>query len=112
MEIHLPDDRLIRAVESAAAWYQRSKINDVAVIRKKDALLERGYNWVVVKDPGASPLWGRFYDIKTNRPIFTGRDGEIKYSLAEIEYERRFGYSYIRDFGAKVLAAYPTCKKV
>jgi len=105
MEIHLPDDCFIRAVESAAAWYQRSKINDVAVIRKKDALLERG-------STGASPTWGRFYDIKTNRPIFVGRDGEIKYSLAEIEYERRFGYSYIRDFGAKVLAAYPTCKKV
>ncbi len=111
MEIHLPDDCVIRAVESAAAWYQRSKINDVAVIRKEDALLERGYNWVVVTDPGASPLWGRFYDIKTS-PIFTGRDGEIKYSLAEIEYERRVGYSYIRDFGAKVLAANPTCKKV
>jgi PelA/Pel-15E family pectate lyase len=110
MEIGNPDDRVIRAVESAVEWYERSKITGVALIRKEDTSLEKGYDRVVVKKSEASPLWGRFYDIKTNRPIFVGRDGVIKHSLAEIEYERRVGYSYIGEYGAKVLATFPAWK--
>ena len=37
MEIDTPDDRVVRAVESAVVWYERSKITGVALIRKKDA---------------------------------------------------------------------------
>ena len=110
MEIDNPDDRIIRAVESAVAWYERSKITGVALVRKEDASLRRGYDRVVVKDPEAPPLWARFYKIETNRPMFVGRNGVIKDSLAEIEYERRVGYSYIRDYGSKLQAAYPAWK--
>ena len=39
----------------------------------------------------------RFYEIGTNRPFFCGRDGIKKYSLAEIENERRTGYSWYGD---------------
>lgn len=110
MEIENPDNHIIQAVESAVAWYKRSKITGVALVKKEDASLKKGYDRVVVKDPDASPLWGRFYEIETNRPIFVGRDGVIKYSLAEIEHERRIGYSYIRNYGAKLLVAYPDWK--
>ena len=54
---------------------------------------------MVVRDPDAPPLWARFYEIGTNRPIFSGRDGVIKYSLAEIEKERRGGYSWYGTWG-------------
>jgi PelA/Pel-15E family pectate lyase len=110
MSIGNPDDRIIKAVESAIAWYERSKITGLAVVRKEDASLRRGYDRVVIEDPDASPLWARFYKIETNRPMFVGRDGVIKDSLAEIEHERRIGYSYIRDYGSKLLASYPAWK--
>ena len=42
-------------------------------------------------------------EIGTNRPVFCGRDGIKKYSLAEIEYERRNGYSWYSDRPAKLL---------
>jgi hypothetical protein len=38
--------------------------------------------------------WARFYQIGTNRPIFSGRDGVIKYQLSEIEQERIDGYAW------------------
>ncbi len=38
--------------------------------------------------------WARFYELGTNRPIFSGRDGVIRYQLAEIEQERRDGYAW------------------
>jgi PelA/Pel-15E family pectate lyase len=43
------------------------------------------------------PLWARFYEIGTNRPIFGGRDAVIRYSLAEVEPERRAGYRWYVD---------------
>ena len=39
--------------------------------------------------------WARFYEIGTNRPIFSGRDGVIRYQLSEIEQERIDGYAWL-----------------
>ncbi|HYT69764.1 MAG TPA: pectate lyase, partial [Gemmatimonadales bacterium] len=46
---------------------------------------------------GAGPLWARFYEIGTNRPIFSDRDGVIRYDLREIGEERRRGYLWYSD---------------
>ena len=57
----------------------------------------------VTPDPTAGPLWARFYELGSNRPIFTGRDKAIHYSLDEIEQERRGGYGYYSDSAASLL---------
>lgn len=49
---------------------------------------------VVVPDPTAKPIWARYYEIGTNRPIFDGRDGIKQYELAAIERERRTGTAW------------------
>ena len=110
MSIENPDERIIRAVVSAIDWYERSKIIGKALIRNPDPDLPRGYDRIIVDDLDAPPLWGRFYQIETNRPIFVGRDGVIKYSLAEIEHERRVGYSYARSYGTGILNEFPAWK--
>ena len=61
-------------------------------------------NRVVVHDPAAPTLWARFYEIGTNRPIFSGRDGIIRYSLADIELERRMNYSWLGPYATDLLA--------
>ena len=77
-----------------------------------DESLPRGYDIVVVEDPDASPIWARFYEIETNRPIFVGRNGVVKYKLDEIEHERRVGYSYLRNYAEKLLEKdYPEWSK-
>jgi len=57
---------------------------------------------VVVPDPNAPPLWARFYDLKTGRPLFTGRDGIPRENLADIELERRTGYAWYGSWGDTV----------
>jgi PelA/Pel-15E family pectate lyase len=112
MALDNPDARIIQAVKGAADWLKNSKLVGIAAERKDDPALPKGYDRVVVKDPNAPPLWARFYDIETNRPMFVGRDGIVKNSLAEIEYERRNGYSYLGTYATKLLAEeYPTWKK-
>lgn len=47
--------------------------------------------------------WARFYTLEDNRPFFCGRDGVMRFSLDEIEEERRNGYSWYNTRPAKLL---------
>ncbi|WP_246000616.1 pectate lyase [Pontibacter diazotrophicus] len=94
MEIENPSPDIVRAVEGAVSWLERVKITGIRVDRVKDPSMKRGHNAVVVKDPSAPPLWARFYEIGTNKPMFVGRDGIVRDKLSEIEEERRNGYSW------------------
>ena len=67
-------------------------------------------NKVMVNDPNAPALWARFYEIGSNRPIFAGRDGVKKYSIAEIEAERRNGYAWYGAWGDSLLREYARWK--
>ncbi len=112
MSIESPSPESQRAIHTAMAWFEKSAIHGVKVERKPDASLPRGYDKIVVKDASASPLWARFYEIETNRPIFCGRDGVVKYSLAEIEHERRVGYSWYSSSPAKLFDKYAKWKAI
>jgi PelA/Pel-15E family pectate lyase len=99
MGIEHPDARAIEAIESAVAWFKSSQINGIRWVQTTGTPVDH----VVVSDRNAPPLWARFYEIGTNRPIFSGRDSVIKYSVAEIESERRNGYRWYTDAPAKLL---------
>jgi PelA/Pel-15E family pectate lyase len=78
---------IVAAIESAIEWYRKYQINGIRWEKKNG---ENG----VVKDKAASPLWARFYEISTMKPIFIGRDSVIRYDVSEIEAERRNGYAW------------------
>ena len=57
-------------------------------------------------------MWARFYEIGTDRPIFSDRDGVKKYALSEIGYERRNGYAWLGTWPHRLLETeYPAWKK-
>jgi PelA/Pel-15E family pectate lyase len=101
MDSGKPTPEIAAAVEGAVEWFRQTQL--------------KGIRWVnhrVVKDPNAPPLWARFYHIETNRPIFVGRDGVIRYDVAEIEAERRNGYRWYADDANELLNKdYPKWKE-
>ncbi|MBZ5617609.1 MAG: pectate lyase [Acidobacteriia bacterium] len=97
MGIDHPSPEVTRAIQAAIAWFDAVRITGIRLERIAAPGTPRGYDQVVVEDPTAPPLWARFYEIGTNRPIFSGRDSVIKYRLSEIEYERRNGYRWYVD---------------
>ncbi len=112
MDIKNPTTEIVDAIESAVRWFEKSKINGIRVdtIPLKGAI--RGIDRVVVQDKNAPPLWARFYEIPTNRPIFTGRDKVLRNALAEIEIERRTGYQYYTNAPQRLLEVdYPKWKE-
>ena len=104
MDIENPSPQIVKSIEAAVAWYKENKITGIRFERI-------GGNLVIVKDPSAPALWARFYEIETGRPIFAGHDGVVKYSLAEIEKDRRTGYSWYCQSGQQVFEAYAKWKQ-
>lgn len=93
MSIENPSPEIMRSVDAAVAWLESAKISGMEVVEVKDA--DGRKDKVVKNNPAAKPMWARFYEIETGKPVFAGRDGVKKYSLAEIEHERRNGYSWL-----------------
>ena len=112
MELENPPPEVIRAVEAAVTWFTTTRITGTRVVLEKDDKGPKGVNLVVIKDPAASALWARFYEIGTNKPIFADRDGVPKSTLAEIGYERRNGYAWYGTWPMKLLESeFPVWKK-
>jgi len=111
MSIDNPTEEIIKAIQGAVAWFDRARLTGIRQVNKPDDS-QRGYDKVVIKDVTAPPIWARFCQIGTNRPIFCGRDGKIKSSLAEIEHERRTGYAWYGYWPASLLTRdYPAWQK-
>jgi PelA/Pel-15E family pectate lyase len=103
MSLPDPSPAVVAAVEGAVAWFRAHALSGIRVERRPDPSAPRGFDLVVVPDPTAPPLWARFYDLETGRPIFVGRDGIKRERLADIEVERRTGYSYLGDYARELL---------
>ncbi len=103
MGIENPDARIVEAVESAITWFRNSEVRGLRWVEVRNPSKPGEYARGVVADPKAPPIWARFYEIGTNRPIFSGRDGIVRYSVMEIDEERRNGYSWYVEEPAELL---------
>lgn len=103
MGIEKPSAEVVAAIEGAVAWLRANQIKGIRVAPLPAPGTPKGVDNTVVADASAPPLWARFYELGTNRPIFCGRDSAVKYSMAEIEYERRNGYRWYVDRPAKLI---------
>jgi PelA/Pel-15E family pectate lyase len=111
MGIEAPSAGVVAAIDGAASWLRSAQLSGVRTERRPDRAAPNGYDVVVVADASAPPIWARFYEIGSNRPMFSGRDGVIRYALSEIEIERRTGYSWMADYASKLLTDdYPKWK--
>ena len=97
------DARLATAIDAAVSWLEHAKLTGVRLEQRTAPGTPRGWDRVLVPDRSAPPLWARFYELGTNRPIFSGRDGIVRYKLDEIEYERRTGYAWVGDWPRALL---------
>ncbi len=118
MTIDNPSAEVREAVEGAVAWFEEVTITGIRIDETVDTSQPTGEDRIVVEDPAAPPIWARFYELGTNKPIFSSRcevpecDSDpyymMRYSLAEIDNERRVGYSWYGDWPVDVLGTqYP-----
>jgi PelA/Pel-15E family pectate lyase len=95
MTLRDPNERVMTAVHAAVDWFRAT------AIRGYEYDFERG----LLAKPGAGPIWARMYEIGTNRPIFSNRDGIIRYDWNELT-DRRSGYAWYGEEPNGVLERY------
>jgi len=95
MGIEDPSPRVVAAVHAAAAWFRAVALPDLEYQHPR-----------LIARPGAGPVWARFYEIGTNRPLFSNRDGVILYDWHALDGERRRGYGWFRNNPGEFLERY------
>jgi PelA/Pel-15E family pectate lyase len=99
MSIESPSPRVVKAVWGATDWLRRSAI--------KDLIYEK---YQLRAQPGAGPLWGRLYELGTNRVIMANRDGIKLYDWNKLT-DRRSGYGWYTTAPAATLAEFARWSK-
>lgn len=102
MSLPKPSPAIIGSVDAATAWFKKTAIYDMAIRSSTNE------GRVLVSAPGAGPIWPRFAEIGSNRPIFGDRDKTIHDNMAEISLERRRGYSWYNGAPKAALDHYAT----
>lgn len=116
MEIESPSPAIVAAVDAGVAWLRRSAIQGQRLVEVplpepvRYPYHTATFDRRLVADPGAPPLWARFYDLADNRVILANRDGTRVASYDQIHPERRSGYSWYGDWPAALLADHPAWK--
>ena len=112
MSIESPSPEIVEAVEGAVRWFRKAAVTGVRVVTVADASQPGGQDRRLVEDPEAEPVWARYYEIGTNRPMFI-EQGVVKYSLAELSHSHRIGHGWIGGrWPAGLLAAdYPAWRR-
>lgn len=110
MTVEKPSPEIIAAVEGAAAWFEKVKLTGIRVEKVRDSAGKTDRR--VAADDDAPPMWARFYELGTDRPVFLDRDSVPHYDYSEITRERRSGYGYYGDWAASLLAKdYPAWRQ-
>ena len=110
MSIKDPSDDVVNSIDGAVQWLRSVQMKGIRCerVRNKDGRTERRLS----PDPDAPPLWARFYELKTNRPLYLDRDSVFRYDYSQISYERRSGYSYHGTWATSLLEKdYPKWRK-
>lgn len=96
MSLGRPSAGVRTAVEAAVAWLRRSSVDAAAL---------------GLKGGGGSTRWARFYEIETNRPLFSDSDGAKRYSFREVRTKRK-SYAWFTESPATVLSRdYPKWRR-
>jgi len=111
MKINDPNKEIINAIEAAVTWFEESLIKGIrvktipaekTVYKFRTSSTDR----IAVNDSLAPPIWTRYYEIGSHKPLFCNRDSKVVYSLAEVDRERRDGYGWYTYKPQEVLNKY------
>ena len=85
-----------KAVDAAIKWFKENSVENTEYDKKPQ-------DRISFKPKAGSRVWYRFYDLETNEPIFSDRDGIPKRNIDEIGDERRFGYTWAGKWPEKLI---------
>jgi len=101
MSIPRPTPAIVEAVKGGVAMLKQLAVKDRAWVMVDAVQGKR-----LIEQPGAGPLWSRYYDATTLKPVFGDRDKTLHDDVHDISAERRRGYAWWGNWPLKTLQAY------
>jgi PelA/Pel-15E family pectate lyase len=102
MSIEPATPEIKTSIESAMAWFEASKITGFDIVSGLNAA--GGRTFALQPNPNAKPLWARFYELGTNRPIFVTREAKVYYNLSDLDQsDPDRGYNWYVNFPQKLV---------
>jgi PelA/Pel-15E family pectate lyase len=88
MTLKNPSPEIVACVESGLKWFEDVKITSVGT-KEVDG------KTIYVADPASTEVrWARFYDLKTSKPVFPGRDGVLYETFEAMAANNKLGYDF------------------
>ena len=117
MKLPSPTPAIKTSIEAGIAWLKANAIYGYAFVGGRGRPTPGQPPAPVVPrhleaQPGAGPIWARYYSLTTGKPIFGDRDKSIHDTVDELSVERRNGYSWYSSGEKEALDAYATWKKL
>lgn len=97
MSLPKPSPAIVEAVRAGVATLKAIGVRDHAFIKTDEGRK-------LVAQPGAGPIWARFYDPATLKPVFGDRNKALYDDVNDISLERRNGYTWWSNWPVKTLA--------
>jgi PelA/Pel-15E family pectate lyase len=88
MALTNPTPEIVASIESGLKWFEAAKIT---------GQMKTNANGKMVFEPsgtGGEVRWARFYDLKTSKPVFPGRDGILYDTFTAMSVQNNLGYDY------------------
>jgi len=101
MSLPKPSPAVVEAVKGGVAMLKQLAVQDRAWVMVDAVQGKR-----LVEQPGAGPLWSRYYDATTLKPVFGDRDKSLHDDVHDISAERRRGYAWWGNWPQKTLQAF------
>ena len=103
MKLQNPDDRLKRSIYYAVKWLEKHKIKG----RTTQVIVNsRGQRETREIKDKSKDTWARYYDLKSEKPIFLEKDGTVLRNFNDMDVERRNGYSWLDPSPQKAIDYY------
>ncbi|KQW44981.1 hypothetical protein ASD88_19410 [Pelomonas sp. Root662] len=106
MSLPEPSPAVIEAVRAGIATLKQLAVHDRAWVMVDAVQGKR-----LIEEPGAGPLWSRYYDPVTLKPVFGDRDRSLHDDVHGVSAERRRGYAWWGNWPLQTLAAYDAWAK-
>ena len=100
MSLPDPSPTVVASVHAATEWFKKVTIHGFAYRNVPSS------GRSLVADEKAEPLWARYYEIGSDRPLFGDRDKSIHDDVSEISAERRNGYQWFNTGATRMLERY------
>jgi PelA/Pel-15E family pectate lyase len=100
MSISNPTPEIVACIEDGLKWFDEVKIIGIGT-RDVDG------KTIYVADPTSAEIrWARFYDLKTNKPVFPGRDGILYETFEAMAAKNKLGYDFYTSLPGSVVTTH------